>query len=117
MTGQTSAEQIGPGPVVPLPTATKVHHHYETKQMLFTDRKDREATDAAQQQTTDPYLTKEDIEQSQQTEGDGHGEFGINCEAEDDGDEATEQQGQNDNEPGELEQRLNLLTSKRLHLI
>lgn len=63
------------------------------------------------------FLTKEEVKQGKQAEGDRHGELGVHTEAEDDGDGATEQQGQEDNEPGELKQRLNLLPSKSLHLI
>ncbi len=62
-------------------------------------------------------LTKEQVEQSEQAEGNGHGEFWVDSESEDDGDGAAEQQRQKDDEPGKLEQWLNLLTSERLHLI
>lgn len=62
-------------------------------------------------------LTKEQVEQSQQAERDGHGEPRVDAEAEDDRHRAAEQQGQEDHQPGELEQRLDLLPGKRLHLI
>lgn len=62
-------------------------------------------------------LTKEQVEQSQQAEGDGHGEPRVDTEAEDNSHGAAEQQRQEDHEPGELEQGLDLLPSKCLHLI
>lgn len=62
-------------------------------------------------------LTKEQVEQSQQAERDGHGEPRVDAEAEDNRHGAAEQQGQEDHQPGELEQRLDLLPGKRLHLI
>lgn len=62
-------------------------------------------------------LTKEDVKQGQEAEGDGDRQLRINGKTQDDGHRATEEQRQEDHEPGELEQRLDLLACKGLHLI
>lgn len=62
-------------------------------------------------------LTEKDVEQGEEAEGDGDGQLGVDGEAQNHGHRAAEEQGEEDHQPGELEQRLYLLACKRLHLI
>ena len=64
-----------------------------------------------------PALTQEQVEQRQQAEGHGHGQTGVHAEAHHHGNGGAEQQRQEDQQPGELEERLDLLACKGLHLI
>ena len=78
---------------------------------------DSSIRDPAPPGATPLQLTEEDVEQGEEAEGDGDGELGVPREAQDQCHGAAQQEGEEDHQPGELEQGLDLLARKRLHLV
>lgn len=62
-------------------------------------------------------LTKEEVEQSQQTEGHGRGQTRVHGQSQNQRHGTTQKQRQDDQQPGKMEEGRHLLASKCLHLI